>query len=87
MFNSIGEAIASAVNESLPELEREKALRYLESSDDPKAIETLIRGLEDVDHGVRWTSAEVLAAQGESSFRYLLEALSKPYDMLFRDGA
>ena len=40
-----------------------------------------------MDHGVRWTSAEVLTAQGESSFRYLLEALSKPNDMLFRDGA
>jgi hypothetical protein len=87
MFNSIEEAISTAVNESLPELEREKALRYLENSNDPKAIDTLIAGLEDVDHGVRWTSAEVLAAQGESSFRYLLEALSKPNDMMLRDGA
>ena len=36
MFNSIEEAIATAVNESLSEQEREKAFRYLESSDDPK---------------------------------------------------
>lgn len=77
----------TAVNESLPELEREKALRYFESSDDPKAIDTLIERLEDVDHGVRWTAAEVLAAQGKSSFKYLLEALSKPNDMMLRDGA
>ena len=87
MFNSIEGTIATAVNESLPELEREKALRYLESSNDPKAIDTLITGLEDVDHGVRWTAAEVLAAQGESSFRYLLKALSKPNDTMLRDGA
>ena len=87
MFNSIDESIATAVNESLSELEREKAFRYLESSNDPKAIDTLIAGLEDVDHGVRWTAAEVLASQGESSFRHLLEALCKPNDMMLRDGA
>ena len=68
-------------------MEREKALRYLETSNDPKAINTLIEGLEDVDHGVRWTAAEVLAAQGEPPFKYLLEELSKPNDIMLRNCA
>jgi hypothetical protein len=43
--------------------------------------------LEDDDHGVRWAAAEVLAAQGETSFKYLLEAHSKPNSKMLRDGA
>ncbi len=87
MFNFIEDAIKSAQDESLTELDREKALRYLEASDDLAAIQTLIMALEDDDHGVRWAAAEVLAAQGETSFKYLLEALSKPNSKMLRDGA
>ncbi len=87
MFNSIEEAVKVAKDESLTELEREKALRYLETSDDPEAIKTLIAALEDDDHGVRFAAAEVLAAQGESSFKYLLESLAQPNNVMLRDGA
>lgn len=87
MFNSIEDAVKSAQDDSLTEVDREKALRYLEASDDPSAIQTLIMALEDDDHGVRWAAAEVLAAQGETSFKYLLEALSKPNSKMLRDGA
>ncbi len=87
MFNSIEDAVKSAQDDSLTEVDREKALRYLEASDDPAAIQTLIMALEDDDHGVRWAAAEVLAAQGETSFKYLLEALSKPNSKMLRDGA
>jgi hypothetical protein len=47
MFNSIEEAVKVAKNDSLTELEREKALQYLETSDDPESIKTLIAALED----------------------------------------
>ena len=87
MFNSIEEAVKVAKDESLTELEREKALRYLETSDDPEAIKTLITALGDDDHGVRFAAAEVLAAQGESSFKYLLESLAQPNNVMLRDGA
>ena len=87
MFNSIEEAVKVAKDESLTELEREKALRYLEQSDDPEVIKMLIAALEDDDHGVRFAAAEVLAAQGESSFKYLLESLAKPNNMMLRNGA
>jgi len=69
MFNSIKDAVKVAQDQSLTEFEREKALPYLETSDDPEAIKTLIAALEDDDHGVRFAAAEVLAAQGESSFK------------------
>lgn len=87
MFNSIEDAVKVAKDQSLTELEREKALRYLETSDDPEAIKTLIAALEDDDHGVRFAAAEVLAAQGESSFKYLLESLAQPNNVMLRDGA
>ena len=87
MFNSIEEAVKVAKDESLTELEREKALRYLEQSDDPEVIKMLIAALEDDDHGVRFAAAEVLAAQGESSFKYLLESLAQPNNMMLRNGA
>lgn len=87
MFNSIADAIKVAQDQSLTELEREKALRYLEMSDDPEAIKTLISVLEDDDHGVRFAAAEVLSAQGESSFKYLLESLTQPNNVMLREGA
>ena len=87
MFNSVADAIKVAHDLSFTELEREKALRYLETSDDPEAIKTLIAALEDDDHGVRFAAAEVLAAQGESSFKYLLESLAQPNNVMLRDGA
>jgi HEAT repeat protein len=87
MFSSTKDAIRIAKNESLPELEREKALRYLEVSTEPEVLEVLINALEDVDPGVRWAAAEVVAAQGERAFKYLLEALCKPNNKMLRDGA
>ena len=87
MFNSSEEAIKVAKDESLTESTREKALRYLETSDDPESIKTLIVAMEDDDHGVRFAAAEVLAAQGESSFKYLLESLAQPNSVMLRDGA
>jgi HEAT repeat protein len=47
----------------------------------------LIAALEDDDHGVRFAAAEVLAVQGESSFKYLLEFLVQPNNVMLRDGA
>jgi HEAT repeat protein len=50
-------------------------------------MKILIAALEDDDHGVRFAAAEVLAEQGESSFKYLLESLAKSNNMMLRDGA
>ncbi len=87
MFNSIKDAVKVAKDESLTELMREKALRYLETSDDPEVIKILLAAKEDDNHGVRFAAAEVLAAQGESSFKYLIESLAQPNNVMFRDGA
>lgn len=87
MFNSIEEAVKASKDESLTELEREKALRYLGPSDDLEAMKILITALEDDDRGARFAAAEVFKTQGESSFKYLIESLAQPNKVMLGDGA
>lgn len=57
---------------------REKAIRYLSDLGNEKAIDQLVRALQDDDFGVRWEAAVSLSQLGEKTLPVLLEALTDP---------
>lgn len=82
------QALAVAVDNARPALEREQAIHQLGKSPTPDVVDHLIKLLEDNADGVRWAASTALIECGDMALKPLLQALLDQHDSVWlRRGA
>lgn len=85
-INSEPQALSIMLDASRGVSDREAAARYLERYSSKKAIDALIKTLNDSDFGVRWAASTALARLGEQALPSVLRSIIHGYNARLREG-
>lgn len=79
-------AVDTLRNEDLTAAEREGAIRFLEQEGSEGAIKALVSALTDDNFAVRWVAGTALARLGDRAIPYVLEEITKNFNLCLRDS-